>query len=369
MKQTMTNLARAAMTLLLAVLTSTVAWADEETFAQPELSLGDLTATSAQIQCSLNGGEAWDLRYRVVAEGEHTMRWSLMMDLTDRSFTLKNLHPDTEYEVQARSVYNDGDDFSDWTPSLKFTTGEDDGIDDLDDDEDICKECAKGDMAEAIYILKGPKGGWYGFAVQIVDAETGTEMAYLRTDEMLDGRTIWLCCGRKYKVNWIHDQQYWQSRGSYAFSLFFEPGDEIYTMHYGEAPENDGLLTQFVMDCGEYCTQRPTNLTAGDVTYNSATLTYNAKTLCEQIAYTTDPDANPDDLRCIEVNKEQAEDETSYTLDNLEPSTTYYIWVRSVCAGEEGGGYSRWTDRIEVTTKSPAEPPSQIEVSAKSARR
>lgn len=129
------NLARAATLLLLTVLTSTVAWADEETFAAPELSLGDLTATSAQIQCSLNGGEAWDLRYRVVAEGEHTMRWSMMMELTDRSFTLENLHPDTEYEVQARSIYNDGDDFSDWTPSLKFTTGEGDMIDDLDDDE------------------------------------------------------------------------------------------------------------------------------------------------------------------------------------------------------------------------------------------
>lgn len=357
------------MTLLLAVLTSTVVWADEETFAAPELSLGDLTATSAQIQCSLNGGEAWDLRYRVVAEGEHTMRWSMMMELTDRSFTLENLHPDTEYEVQARSIYNDGDDFSDWTPSLKFTTGEGDMIDDLDDDEDICKECAKGDMAEAIYILKGPKGGWYNFAVQIVDAETGTEMAYLRTDEMLDGGTIWLCCGRKYNINWVHDQQYWQSSGSYAFSLIFEPGDEIFTMHYGEAPKADRLLTQFVMDCGEYCAQRPTNLIAGDVTYNSATLTYNAKTLCEQIAYTTDPDANPDDLRCIEVNKEQTEDETFYTLDNLEPSTTYYIWVRSVCAGEESGGYSRWTDRIEVTTKSPTEAPSQIEVSAKSAKK
>ena len=38
MKKTTFNLARAATLLLLAVLTSTVAWADEETFAAPATS-------------------------------------------------------------------------------------------------------------------------------------------------------------------------------------------------------------------------------------------------------------------------------------------------------------------------------------------
>ena len=366
MKKTTTyNLARATMTLLLALFTTLGAWAEEESLAAPSLSLGDLSSTSAQIQCSPGGGDCWDLRYRTVADGTQPKRWTMLMELTGRSFTLENLKPGTQYEVQARSVYNDGDDFSDWSPLLTFTTddpSERDGGDERDD-EDICQECAKGDMAEIIWVLKGQTRNWYDFAVQIVDAETGTEMAWLTTDKLFDGGTVWLCCGRKYNVNWIFDESHASYNGVYALSLLFEPGDEFFSMKYGEAPDHSALLTSFIMDCGNYCERRPTNLTATDVTYNSATLVYNATTLCEQLVYTTDPKANPDELRSFEVNREQAEDETTYTLEDLEPNTTYYIWARSVCSGTDGGGYSRWTDPIKVRTKSPDSAPSQIDIS------
>lgn len=357
--------ARAAMMLLLVLFTSTAAWAEEESLAAPSLSLGDLSSTSAQIQCSPAGGDWWDLRYRSVSNGSQQKRWTMLMELTDRSFTLENLKPGTQYEVQARSSYNDGDDFSDWSPLLTFTTddpSERDGGDERDD-EDICQECSKGDMAEVIWVLKGQTRDWYDFAVQIVDAETGTEMAWLTTDKLLDGGVVWLCCGRKYNVNWIYDENHASYNGVYALSLLFEPGDEFFSMKYREAPDHTALLTSFIMDCGDYCSPRPTNLTATDVTYNSATLAYNATTLCEQIVYSTDPEANPDELRGYEVSREQAEDETTYTLEDLEPNTTYYIWSRSVCSGTDGGGYSRWTDPIKVRTKSPDSPTSQIDIS------
>ena len=124
------------MTLLLALFTTLGAWAEEESLAAPSLSLGDLSSTSAQIQCSPGGGDCWDLRYRTVADGTQPKRWTMLMELTGRSFTLENLKPGTQYEVQARSVYNDGDDFSDWSPLLTFTTddpSERDGGDERDE--------------------------------------------------------------------------------------------------------------------------------------------------------------------------------------------------------------------------------------------
>ena len=360
--------ARAAMMLLLVLFTSTAAWADEE-FPVPEFSL-NADGTSIQVQWNPGNAESWDIRYRRVAgEGQQQTRWVMLMDLhlSARSFIIENLRPKTEYEVQARANYNDGEDFSDWSPSQTITTGEDeyDGFDNLDDDENLCKECQKSDMAEAIYVLRAPKGGWYNFAVQIVDAVTGTEMAYLRSDETTDAGTIWLCCGRKYNINWIHDQEHAQINHSYAFSLIFEPGDEMYTMHLGEAPQRDALLTSFVMDCGEYCERRPMNLTVTDVTYKSIELTYTALTETDQIVYTTDPEANPDDLRCFEVQKDDKEEETTYMLDDLDPNTTYYIWVRSVCNGENGG-FSRWTERLEVRTPGLNATPTQLQAKPKS---
>ena len=53
------------------------------------------------------------------------------------------------------------------------------------------------------------------------------------------------------------------------------------------------------------------------------------------IAYSTDANANVDELSTTEVNT------TSYELSNLEEGTTYYIWIRSKY-GENAQDYSKW---------------------------
>lgn len=375
MKKTTTyNLARAAMMLLLVLFTSTAAWADEE-FPVPEFSL-NANGTSIQVQWNPGDAEAWDIRYRrVTAEGQPQMRWATLMDLdlTERSFSIDKLKPNTEYEVQARASFNDGEDFSDWSPSQTITTGEDDnydGFDNLDDDDEGdygCEECEKSQMREIIWVIKAKMTEWYDFDVQIVDAETGTVMPMLVQDDIgtAKGGIAWLCCGRKYDVVWIYDQKHAQLNNAFALSLSLDPGDQIFSMKYGEAPEKSGKITSFIMDCGDYCERRPTNLTVTDVTYKSIELTYNALTETDQIVCTTDPEANPDELRCFEVQKDDKEEETTYTLDDLDPNTTYYIWVRSVCKGENGG-YSRWTERLEVRTPGLNATPTQLQAKPKS---
>ena len=85
----------------------------------------DLGKTSAIVACSLpDGAIAWNLQYRQEAsENEEEMRWVAIGDLTTRSYTIEDLKPATDYAIRLQSVFS-GDELSDWTRVLTFTTNE-----------------------------------------------------------------------------------------------------------------------------------------------------------------------------------------------------------------------------------------------------
>lgn len=85
----------------------------------------DLSKTSAIVACSLpDGAIAWNLQYRQEAsENEEEMRWVAIGDLTTRSYTIEDLKPATDYAIRLQSVFS-GDELSDWTRVLTFTTNE-----------------------------------------------------------------------------------------------------------------------------------------------------------------------------------------------------------------------------------------------------
>ena len=311
-------------------------------------TVGDIADVSAQLQCSLRGeATAWNLRYRKAGATDLTT----VNGLTTRSKTIEGLTPATKYEAQVQAVF-EGDNLSEWTTSLEFVTS--------------C--CPLEQQSEILFSAVGNSGSESAF--KIVDHETGLEVAYVKLDNYETfGGSLTLCCGRTYDVYWVSNKSYPGSDSWFTFTLFFLPGDEFYSMKQGEAPEapngEEGksyLLTSFVMDCEEPCTPMPRFLTASDVTYQGATLTYQPSTTKEEIQYSTDPAFPTDMTKTVKVTRASNEKEISYLLNGLESLTIYYIRVRSECddnGQETGDKFSRWTKPVQVITDSKYAPPTR----------
>ena len=317
------------------------------------LMVSDVTNESALVSCTLRGGEKWNCRLRkVAAEGEEEQSWVAYNNLDSRSITLEELTPSTQYEVQVQAVYDEATK-SVWTASETFFTA--------------C--CPEEDMCDIIYSMN--VGNPNSAAFQIVDAETGIEMAYVQfSTSGVSGGALSLCKGRKYNVNFILNKAAYYETQSCNFTLFYAPGDEFYTMNYNEAPERDALLTTFIMDCGDYCTTRPRFVTTSDIDYQSVTLSYDAVTVQEEIQYSTDPTfPDNENTKTVIVTRDEVEKHTTYLLQGLESLTLYYLRLRSKCVDENGkiigDKFSRWTDPKVVVTRSKYTIPLRVRAKAR----
>lgn len=323
------------------------------------VEVGDV---SAIVQCSLRGNAtAWNLRYRKVAkDGEEEQTWTVVKNLTDRSKTLEGLTPLTKYEAQVQAVFPEGV-LSDWTNPITFVTN--------------C--CPVEQQAEIIYALNSFGRNWFGYGAQIVDVtdkDNPVEVAFLRAPNyQAYSGTITLCCEHKYKVNWIYDGENSEMNPYYSLAFYFEPGDEFFSMAQGEAPNKNAELTEFIMDCGDYCAAKPKKFKVESSNFNSVTLTFNSETTTGEFVYSTEAEFNPDEATPTSVtfdavavsdepwNYEPTPTNSSLTLTGLESLTKYYVRVRSVCTDGDGG-FSRWSDPVEVTTGSKYDAPGQVTV-------
>ena len=84
----------------------------------------------------------------------------------------------------------------------------------------------------------------------------------------------------------------------------------------------------------------PAAFAASNVAGHTATLGWTSDGSAWQVAYTTEAEANPDDLTAIDVT------ENTYPLAGLTSETTYYAYVRTVC----GTTYSAWSSTTFTTT-------------------
>ena len=291
------------------------------------VEVGDV---SAQIQCSLRGeATAWNLRYRKVAKnGEAEQPWTVVNNLTDRSKFIEGLTPLTKYEAQVQAVFP-GNKLSDWTASVVFVTN--------------CNP---------------------------------VEVAYINPPSyQFTGGTITLCCGHKYKVNWIYDEEHSNVNHQFSLALYYDNGDKIFIMNSGEAPEETAELTTFVMDCTPYGAQKPQNVSVASTTYNSVTITFVSETNTGEVVYSTEADFDPSTATPISVDftaLPASEDpwggtppNSSLTLTGLESLTNYYVSVRSTnsrmaLTEHEPRKVSRWTVPIKVTTGSRYDAPTQV---------
>lgn len=312
------------------------------------IAVTDISDVSALVQCSLRGdATAWNLRYRqIVAEGEED--YVAVSGITDRSYTIEDLAPATQYEIQVQAVFSE-DNFSEWSDPVTFYTS--------------C--CPSEEQSELLWSARGYSDCESAF--KIVDHETGIEMAYISmANSNAFGGYLNLCCGRTYDVYWVSNKRWPGSDNGCTFTLFFLPGDEFYSMMPGTAPEapngEEGtsyLMTSFVMDCTPYCAPMPRFLTATDVGYQGATFTYQATTLKEELQYSTDPTFPENKTTTIEVTRIATESETTYTLTGLETLTIYYVRVRSICDDGAPDNFSRWTKSVQIVTDTKYAPPTR----------
>ena len=320
-----------------------------------DFTVSDIGDISAKMECSLRGdATAWNVRYRkVAAEGEEEQEWTVVSGITESSSLISGLTAATKYEAQVQGAFAEDD--NGWTESVTFTTA--------------C--CPVEEQADIIYAVNSNYSSWYGYAIQFVDItdeNNPVEVAYINpVDYSFTGGKLTLCCGHKYKVNWIYDEEHSNVNGSFSLALFFEPGDKFFSMARGTAPEETAELTTFVMDCTTYCTQMPQILNESGTTYNSATITFLSQTKTGQVVYSTEADfdpekATPEDMDFEEVPQSEVpwdQPNASITLKGLQPLTAYYVRVRSVCTAEPIG-VSRWSDPVKVTTGSRYDAPTQV---------
>ena len=311
-----------------------------ETSPRPsKLAAVNIGDKSAQIECELRGGAtAWNLRYREAVEiGIPELEWTTVNDLTTRSQVIDGLKSATKYEAQVQGIFADG--VSDWTDPLIFTTN--------------C--CPVEQQTELTYKLRSTNG-WFDFAAQIVDGDTGAEVALLRSPNsgLVEG-SVTLCCGHTYKVNWIYDEEHSWNNSQLGFSLYLEPGDLFYTLAYGEAPEKNEQLTEFVMDCADYCAPMPKSLEIDDIFHDGALFSFSSTTENIKVAWSTDAGFDPATATntvsaAIDMTGEGGTG--SYRLTGLESLTDYYVSLQSVCTGSDGKptGSSRWTPPTKFTT-------------------
>ena len=299
--------------------------------------VNDIEDVCALVQCSPRGdATAWNLGYKQVEEEE----WTTVNNITDRSYQIQGLTAGTRYEAKVQGCFED-EQTSDWTEPIAFYTN----------------FAPLEDMCDLIYSMNCYNASSAAFTIE--DDLTGIEVARVTFNMTgVNGGAIQLCVGRKYNVKWEVNDAYSYQTQYCTFTLFFAPGDEFYTMQFYEAPEEDALLTSFVMQCEDYCTTMPRFVTATNVTTNSATINYSASTQNEQLVYSENPDFNPDEATPVIINHELTEDTNTFKLTGLESLTTYYIRMRSVCDNDEG--VSRWTEPLAITTGSIFDKPSAI---------
>ena len=285
------------------------------------VTASNITSNSATITWEAGGDEtSWGVEYKKATDEE----WTSEGTVTEKTITLDALDNGVEYDVRVKGIYADGE--SKWA-QISFATP-------------LCDET---DMGEVEYTLTDTYGdGWNGGKLQVCIAGTGImvqelTMVYVpntHDDKEITG-TFKLCYGIDYDLVWVE--------GSYDYECGFvltSPDGEIIAEFHGNGSSGSptpGVLTTFQIHM-EAC-PRPTDVTASNISYNSATITWEA--------------GGDETSWRVEYKKAVDEEwisagtvtEKTITLNALNNGVEYDVRVRGICAD----GWSRWT-RMSFST-------------------
>lgn len=294
------------------------------------LTVSDITPNEANVSWTAGGDEtSWDFEYKLKSAEEWTST-----TVTTPAYALTDLRNGDTYEVRVRA--NVGGQTSVWV-STTFST----------------PTCGPEDMGEISYELNDSYGdGWGSNALEIYNSNGQLVASLTFATGYTASGTVALCWGETYTIKW--------KAGSYAtecgFTVYDAGGEVIVTHTFGDPP-TVGELATFLMRMPTCI--KPQNLTATNVVYNGATLSWtpgNEEQDAWHIACGAkgfDPDA--DGTTYIAVSGEP-----TYTLEGLSENTAYDVYVRGNC-GE--GDVSAWSDVCTFTTPEQFATPTNLTVS------
>ena len=222
------------------------------------LAASDITTNSATITWDAGDDEtSWGVEYKKAADEE----WTSAGTVTEKTITLDALDNGVKYDVRVKSIYANGE--SGWV-QISFSTF----------------ACEENDMGEVAYTLTDTYGdGWSNCKLQVYIAGTDVlvqELTMVDDPSTLDDKeitgTFKLCYGIDYDLVWVE--------GKFAYECGYvltKPNGEIIAEFHGNGSSGSpttGVLTTFQIHM-EAC-PRPTDVTASNISYNSATITWEA---------------------------------------------------------------------------------------------
>lgn len=231
------------------------------------------------------------------------------------SYAITGLSPESDYIVKVRA--NCGNMESDWTANVEFTT------------QDIAM-CDLEDLCEINYTLSDSYGdGWDGSAINIVDNATGLVIATwtIPSGNSATG-TLFVCNDSEICFTWVSGR--WDSECSYTITdangnVVFSGRDAFQNWNY-------------TVNCEPSVCVKPTSLSVSNISFTSATITWNAG--ADETAWQIC--LNGDESNIIDVTGTP-----SYNLTGLDTATSYTVKVRATCNGSD---VSYWTDGIRFAT-------------------
>lgn len=241
-------------------------------------------------------------------------------------YTLTDLYLGTTYTIKVRA--KSGSDMSDWTNPVSFTTD----------------KCMPEDMCQLTFTLSDSYGdSWNGASIAIYDytGETvGDLLASVTISSSLgegveQTTTLNFCNGQELAIIW--------NSGNYdsecSYTITDVNGDIV-------AKNDFELAMAYTIDCTVTDCRRPTDFAASNIGPHSAVLrwTENGEATAWVIEYMAEDD---EDITTITVES------NPYTLEGLDPETTYYARVTPVCEVDKPSEVISWT--TDVATPAPTD--------------
>ncbi len=291
-----------------------------------DLTVSDISTNSATLSWTPGGSEtSWNVAYKKATDEN----W-IQQTVTTTTCVLDPIDAGYTFDARVQAVTPNGE--SAWT-STQFNT----------------PYCEDSDMGNIAFSLSDSYGdGWNNNKIQVVNAITDAVVAELtcpngvKSPSTYDG-VVNVCYNTPYNFVWVE--------GSYPSEVIFSftnPNTEevIFNCSSGNASNYKAGDIIFTYTLEKEVFPRPTDLTASNVTYNSADLNWMAHgaETAWQIVYDTNANFDPDGIDLIPIDVTGT---PSHTLANLAPETTYYARVR---ANYGDGNVSSWSNLCSFTT-------------------
>src|SRR5690625_3610317 len=337
-----------------------------------ELSVTDVIDFQAKISWNSRGNESqWEVKYSSDPNFDPDTDGESVNVSGSPSTKLNSLNPNTTYYLYIRSICS-GEEVSSWSEDINFTTL-------LEGEHCLPK-------TSSVYYLSGfstsggednidnvisenPDNGYADFYNQTV-SQAKTELIHFEAGDIKHINGTSYNGGIRIWVDWNQDGEFsnneivYQSSSSSSTHIgsFEVPADA----ESGKTRMRIGLSYNFAAGATDPCMNttlntyafqaygfevldvpscvRPNNLAATDITHSQAKISWNRRGNESQweVKYSNDADFDPD----TEGELVNASGLRKATLEDLEPETDYYVYVRSTCQN----GQSSWSEYLLFTT-------------------